>query len=126
MRPRPNPLVGEWINSRDESDLYLSVLTVGELRKGVLRLAEGRRRSGLVRWLENDVKRRFAGRLLPVDLEVGELWGHLTGQLAARGRTLPVIDSLLAATALHHHLIVVTRNVEDFAAAGVRVENPWS
>jgi len=126
MRPHPDSAIRTWMDRQDEVDLFLSVLTIGELRKGVARLAEGRRRSDLVRWLDSEVKKRFAGRILPVDLEVGETWGRLVGELAAKGRILPVVDSLLAATALHHNLIVVTRNTDDFLAAGVRVENPWS
>ena len=126
MRPHPNPAIGAWIDLHDEWDLYLSVLSIGELRKGVAKLAEGRRRLQLVHWLESDVKKRFAGRILPIDLEIAETWGRLIGQAGASGKVLPAVDSLIAATALHHGMIVVTRNVEDFTAAGVPVENPWS
>jgi predicted nucleic acid-binding protein len=101
--------------------LYLSVLTLGELRKGVERLADGRRRLRLENWLDSDLKLRFAGRWLPVDEEVAERWGLVT----ARGAVLPTTDGLIAATALVHGMTVVTRNAVDMAAAGALVLNPW-
>ena len=125
-RPRPNAAVLRWFEGHEEWSWYVSVLTIGELHKGILRLAEGPRRTKLQQWLDVDLRKRCAGRILPVDVEIAETWGRLCAQAERLGRTLPAVDSLLAATALQHGLIVVTRNVEDFAAAGVTVENPWS
>jgi len=99
---------------------------MGELYKGAKRLPESRRRTLLTEWIEMDLKERFAGRILPVDLEVAEIWGQICADAERRGRVLPVVDSLIAATALHYDMIVVTRNVSHFSPAGVAVENPWS
>lgn len=122
-RPNPAPGVLTWFAGIPESALYLSVLTLGELRKGVERLDSSARRERLITWLEHDVIVRFGERLLPLNLEVAERWGRL---LAHCERTLPAIDGLLAATALHHNLSVVTRNVADFTLPGLTVINPWT
>ena len=114
-RERPEPRVLSWLAAVDESQLFLSVLTLGEIRKGASSLPESRRRSGLEVWLERQVKVRFAGRILPVTGDIAERWGWLAGEAKARGRTLPVIDGLLAATALHHNLTLITRNVRHFS-----------
>ncbi len=111
-----------WVESRPASVLYLSVLSVGEIRRGVESLANGRHRTALLDWLEVDLSAFFAGRLLPVDLAVADRWGRL---LSHASRPLPAVDSLLAATALHHDMTLVTRNVRDFAIAGLDVINPW-
>ncbi len=125
IRPKPFPGVAEWVRNQQEEHLYLSVLTLGELRKGVERLTDGRRRRVLENWLDSDLKLRFAGRWLAVDEEVAERWGLVTAQAAARGAVLPTIDGLIAATALVHGMTVVTRNTADLAAAGALVLNPW-
>lgn len=126
VRPQPARAVVEWIRGQPEEHLYLSVLTLGELRKGVDRLATGRRRRQLEDWLDRDLRLRFAGRWLPVDEDVAERWGQLAAGAMARGAGLPVIDGLIAATALTHGLTVVTRNTADIAAAGAPVLNPWT
>jgi predicted nucleic acid-binding protein len=113
------------MEAADESLLHLSVLTLGEIRKGLAALPQGRRRTRLEAWLEVDLRSRFSGRILPVDAAVADRWGLLAAQASASGATLPIIDGLLAATALHHNLTLVSRNVSDFAAAQVPVLNPW-
>src|SRR6185369_14075346 len=100
-----------------------SVLTLGELRKGVASLEDERRRTALLDWLETELPAFFAGRVLPIDGEVADRWGRI---LAAAGRPVPAIDSLLAATALHHGLTLVTRNVRDVAGLGLEIINPWT
>ncbi len=125
VRPQPTPSVTEWLRNQQEEHLYLSVLTLGELRKGIARLTDGRRRLRLENWLDRDLKLRFAGRWLTVDEEVAERWGLATAQAAARGVVLPSIDGLIAATALVHGMTVVTRNAADMAAAGALISNPW-
>jgi predicted nucleic acid-binding protein len=109
----------------DESLLYLSVLTVGEIRKGLARLPQGKRRSQLETWLDSDLPVRFARRVLAVDAGVADRWGWMMAQAKEARKTLPVIDSLLAATALHHNLTMVSRNVGDFVDTHVPVLNPW-
>ena len=125
VRVKPDPRVLEWMEAADESLLYLSVLTLGEIRKGLAALAQGRRRTQLEAWLEGDLRGRFSGRILLVDAAVADRWGLLAAQARRNGVTLPIVDGLLAATALHHNLTMVSRNVCDFAAARVPVFNPW-
>ena len=121
-KKHPDPQVLAWFAQVDDEHLYFSVLSVGEIRRGVERLAESEQRRLLLTWLEHDLIPWFGERLLAVDLVVAERWGRL---LAEVGRPLPTVDSLLAATALVHNLTVVTRNVADFALPGVNVLNPW-
>lgn len=121
-RKSPNPAVVDWISQRPSTVLYLSVLTLGEIRKGIEGVADQARRQSLSDWLEVDLPTFFTGRILPVDGAVADRWGRL---VAAAGRHLPAIDSLLAATALTHDLTLVTRNIKDFAGMPVQTFNPW-
>jgi hypothetical protein len=105
--------------------LFLSVITLGELQKGIAKLTDGRRRAKLEAWVEHDLVDRFEGRVLLVDLAVASRWGALSGQAEARGAPVPVIDSLIAATAMTLALTVVTRNVKDFEACGAACLDPW-
>ena len=125
VRVKPDPRVLEWMEAADESLLHLSVLTLGEIRKGLAALSHSRRRTRLEAWLEVDLRSRFSGRILPVDAAVADRWGLLAAQARRNGATLPIVDGLLAATALHHNLTIVSRNASDFAAAQVPVLNPW-
>jgi len=125
VRSKPEPRVLEWIEAADESLLYLSVLTLGEIRKGVAGLPQGKRRTHLETWLELDLQARFAGRILRIDAAVADRWGLLAAEAKAKGKTLSAIDGLLAATALQHNLTIVSRNVSDFASAHASVLNPW-
>jgi len=126
VRPKPDRSVLRWLDSHPEVDLYLSVLTVGELQKGLTRMPEGKRRQHLTQWIEEDLGSRFEGRVLPVNAEIARIWGVLAGNAENDGRPLPAIDVLIAATAIHHKLTIVTRNTRDFLATGVAVEDPWS
>ena len=112
-----------WFSQRPATTLYLSVLTLGEIRKGIEADSDVLHRQSLLDWLETDLPAFFNGRVLPVDTAVADRWGRL---VAAAGRPLPAIDSLLAATALEHDLVLVTRNVKDFAGLPVEIFNPWS
>lgn len=126
LKPEPEAKVVRWIEETDESILFLSVITIGEIRKGIERLAPGSRRGRLESWLKIDLRARFRNRILPVDESVAERWGALSAAAAAKGKPLPVIDGLLAATAVHHDLMFVTRNVRDVAGTSVSTLNPWS
>ena len=125
VKPRPNEKVVRWVDSVDERKLFLSVLTVGELEKGITKLQESQRKAELQGWLKYDLAERFAGRILPVDSAVAIAWGRVQGQAERAGAKLPVIDSLLAATAEIHSLILATRNTADFDRCGATVFNPW-
>jgi predicted nucleic acid-binding protein len=125
VRVKPQPRVVEWMEAADERSLYLSVLILGEIRKGLAGLAQGKRRARLETWLEVELQARFADRILPIDAPVADRWGLLAAQAKSRGTSLPIIDGLLAATALHYNLTVVTRNSSDFRNAQVQVLNPW-
>ena len=125
VRPRPDAHVIAWFEAADETLLHLSVLTLGEIRKGLAGLPQSRRRSNLETWLEADLRERFARRILPIDDAIADRWGWLAAQSRRRGKPLPVRDGLIAATALEHNLTVVSRNLMDFSAAGVPVLSPW-
>jgi predicted nucleic acid-binding protein len=120
---KPNPDGCAWFEERPATTLYLSVLTLGEIRRSIEALPKSKRRLKLLDWLETELPGFFAGRVLPVDTEVADRWGRL---LAAAGRPLPAIDSLLAATALTHGLSLVTRNTQDFPHPDLETINPWT
>lgn len=111
-----------WMQARPRESLYLSVLSLGEIRKGIEGVADAAFRQTLTDWLEVDLPKYFLGRLLGVDAQIVDRWGRLQ---ASAGRTLPVVDAMLAATALQHDLTLVTRNVKDFEGLGVPLDNPW-
>lgn len=119
---RPHPGVVRWFDERPSESLHLSVLTLGELRKGIEAMPEGQRKASFRNWLEIDLPEYFAGRILAIDARAADRWGRLC---AEAGRPLPAIDSLLAATALIHDLTLVTRNLTDFNLPGLTVVNPW-
>ena len=125
-RGRANRGAITWLQAQDPLDLAISVLTLGEIRKGVDLLEEGRRKRELLEWLSEDLPAQFDGRVLPIAAEVGLAWGSLTAVAQRQGRPLHVVDGLLLATAQVHGLTVVTRNVDDFVQRGVPVENPYS
>ena len=120
-KQKPSPRVSDWFDAAAPESLFISVLTLGEVRKGIERLGDGRRRARITMWLETELPSWFENRILPVDADVADEWGRL----AARLRNLPAIDGLIAATALRRRLTVVTRNESDFAATGVDLLNPW-
>ena len=125
VRSKPEPRVLEWMQAADESLLYLSVLTLGEIRKGLAWLPQSKRRTHLESWLEVELQARFSGRILPIDAAVADRWGVLAGAAKSRGISLSAIDGLLAATALQHNLTIVSRNVSDFANTQTPILNPW-
>ena len=125
VRLTPDPRVLDWMESADESLLYLSVLTLGEIRKGIAVLPQSKRRTRLETWLEIDLQTRFGSRILPIDSAIADRWGFLAAETRAKGKVLSIIDGLLAATAIHHRLTVVSRNVSDFRNTLVQVLSPW-
>jgi toxin FitB len=123
-RKKPDPRVVQWFSTRTTTQLHVSVLTLGEIRKGIeqIGVVDATRKAALLDWLEIELPTYFGRRLLSIDVNVAEVWGKL---VAKAGRPLPAIDSLLAATAITHQLVVVTRNTRDFSDMGVDVLDPW-
>ena|SRR5215469_15548924 len=126
VKLKPEPRVTDWIEATDESSLYLSVLTLGDIRKGIAMLPQAKRRTAIESWLDVSLSVRFAGRILPISEAVADRWGTLSGLAQLDGTRLPVIDGLLAAIALHHNLTLVTRNIKDISATTVPTFNPWA
>lgn len=125
MRKRPSAVVLDWVAAQVTESVFISAVTLGELRRGALLLGEGKKRNALLLWIETGIKADFAGRILPVDIAVMERWAELQIATQKAGRRLPLMDSLLAATALAHGLTLATRNLADFQAAGVPLLYPW-
>jgi predicted nucleic acid-binding protein len=125
VKPRPDPGVVRWFDQVDEDRTYLSVITLGELRKGIDRLADGRRRHRLDHWLTTELPERFTDRILPIDATVADQWGRLLARTETAGTTIHGTDALIAATALTHQLQIVTRNVAHFQPTGIDILSPW-
>ena len=123
---RPDPRVTAWIDSIDSETAFLSAITLGEIRKGIEKLPDSDRKSTLQAWLRDELSIMFSGRVLPIDTPVALRWGELAGALESRGKKMAAIDSLIAATSLHHHCRLVTRNEDDFKHSGIALLNPWS
>jgi predicted nucleic acid-binding protein len=124
-RNQPEARVADFIRKAGQPNLFLSVMTVGEIRKGIDGLPVSRKRGDLEQWLTIDVRQWFSGRILPVTEAVAERWGQLAAAAKRNGIIVAVVDGVIAATALEHDLTVVTRNVRDFAHLGVSVLNRW-
>lgn len=122
---QPAAKVIQWLDSVDDTVIYLSVITIGEIKKGIEKLPDLTRKTALSTWLTDELFTRFQDRILSVDTAVMLTWGDLTAMLEKKGRKLPAMDSLVAAVALQHQAILVTRNEADFADTGVTVLNPW-
>ena len=125
MRKQPSAVVLDWVAAQVTASLFISAVTLGELRRGALLLGPGKKRNALLLWIETGIKADFADRILPVGIAVMERWAELQIATQKAGRSLPLMDSLLAATALAHGLTLATRNLADFQAAGVPLLDPW-
>ncbi len=124
-KPNPDPGVRQWIEDTEEARLFISVLSLGEIQKGIAKLEDGRRKNTFQHWLEHDLTLRFQGRILPIDTDTALEWGLLSAASERKGRPTPVIDGLLAVTAISRNLAVVTRNDKDFASYPAKTLNPW-
>lgn len=126
IRPFPNEQVTGWIRSRDEKALFLSVLTLGEIHKGISKLPESKKKNDIRLWMRNDLCLRFQKRILGITEEIAKTWGEIQGKAEKEGRKMPAIDSPIAATAISHGMTLVTRNISDIEISGVSLFNPWS
>ncbi len=126
VKKQPNIQVIQWLDQQAENYLFLSILTIAELKKGIIRIEKQQptRSQKLNQWLDK-VKQRFTGRILPITSEILDTWAALGGQSESQGQPLPMIDSLLVATAIEHEQALVTRNIKDFQFAPIEIINPW-
>ena len=122
VKPKPAQSVVDWISSIESPKFFMSVITLGEIRKGINGIAHERRKNEILNWLEKDLPAYFEERILAIDAKVADTWGRLQGENAY---TLPAIDGLIAATALTFNLKLVTRNTKDFINTPVELVNPW-
>ena len=122
---QPHPGVVTFVDNLDSDDVYLSVLTIGEIIKGTEKLPDSQRKTELRAWLQDDLLARFQGKILPLDTDTIVEWGVLTARAEKLGKPMPAIDSLIAATVLANQMALVTRNISDFDAAGIEIVDPW-
>ena len=125
IKRKPSSNVIKWIKQEEESNFFISVLTIGELHKGIEKLDKSKRKEELHNWVENDLKERFCNRIIDIDMQVAMIWGKIQGMTERVGKPMPAIDSLIAATGITHHLTVVTRNTSDMKESGAVLLNPW-
>jgi toxin FitB len=125
-KKEPNAGTIAWLSNVAEDEVYVSVVTLAELRRGIERLPAGRRRRSLDQWLIEELYPRFDGRIIFVDIAIADRWGRIVAQREARGRPIPIMDALLAATAEVHSLTLVTRNEADFRTTVKSLLNPWT
>ncbi|MCF7970368.1 MAG: type II toxin-antitoxin system VapC family toxin [Methylococcaceae bacterium] len=125
IKPVPNEKVLAWLQSIEEVSLYLSVLTFGEIEKGIDKAVDITRKKRLQLWVEEDLKQRFDGRIIPIDIHVATKWGETQGKVELLGKAMPSIDGLIAVSGLVHNCVVVTRNVTDMQQSAVALFNPW-
>lgn len=125
IKKEPNKNVISWLKKQEETNLYLSVLTFGEIEKGIEKAPDEIRKKKLKLWVEEDLKQRFQGRILPIDLETSVKWGSLQGLSEQVGKPMPTIDGLIAVSGLINNCVVVTRNTSDMEQSTVELFNPW-
>lgn len=124
IKPTPNKNIEKWFFSKKEESLYISVLTFGELKKGISKLTDSKKKTSLTEWLA-EIENRFIERTLDINKEVAETWGLIQGRLEKKGTPMPTIDALIACTAIINSMTVVTRNIKDMTKSGVELINPW-
>ena len=125
VSPKPNTYLLNWLKTEVEDNFYISVLTLGEIEKGIAKLQDSKRKKRLISWVENDLKQRFAGRIIPISLRIATEWGKMQASAELQGKPLPSIDGLIAATALSLSYTIVTRNTSDMKNSGAMLFNPW-
>ncbi len=125
IKNEPNIKVIDWIDSIEEMKLFLSVITIGEIEKGISKLSNSKRKTIISEWLHEDLLIRFNNRIINLDFDILFQWGQMSAALEIKGLTMPSIDSLIAATAKQNNFCLVTRNIKDFENCGIKLLNPW-
>lgn len=125
IKARPTKSVVKWVESIDERSMFISVLTLGEIHKGITKLRASKKKRTLQEWVSNDLNQRFDNRIIPVSIEIARIWGEVQGKAEKKGEKMPAIDSLIGATAIAYDFTVVTRNAADMENSGVQIHNPW-
>lgn len=125
IKPKPDKNVISWLEEQDENSLYLSVLTFGEIEKGIEKASNQIRKQKLRLWVEDDLKKRFEGRIIPISFSIAAEWGKMQGKSELLGKPLPTMDGLIAVSGLVSQCIVVTRNISDMEQSSVELFNPW-
>lgn len=125
VKPAADDKVTDWISSLPEETIHLNVITVGEIQKGIAKLPASAKKDQLQSWLDNDLILRFENRIVPIDQKVARMWGKILAQAEKKGRQIPAIDGLIAATGFVYDMTVVTRNVSDMQVDGLSLFNPW-
>jgi predicted nucleic acid-binding protein len=115
----------DWVVAQDAARCFISSMTLGEIQKGISKLADSTRKADLRSWLARDVQEQFSGRIIAVSVLEALQWGDMQASAESSGKPMPVVDSLIAATALLHGMTLVTRNTRDMEASGVKLFNPW-
>ena len=125
IKREPNKNVISWLQAQNEDDLFLSILTFGEIQKGIQKDPDQSRKKKLKIWVEEDLKKRFENRIIPIDLKVVTNWGSIQGLAELAGRTMPTLDGLIAVSGLTYNCVVATRNTSDMEQSTVELFNPW-
>ncbi len=125
IKARPAKNIVKWVESIDERAMFISVLTLGEIHKGIQKLRASRKKRTLQEWVSSDLYERFDNRIIPVSIKIARIWGEIQGKAEKKGERMPAIDSLIAATAIAYDFTVVTRNAADMENSGVKINNPW-
>ena len=126
VKKNPNSQVINWLDDQDETSLYVSILSIAKLKKGIIRIqnSQPNRYHKLWNWLQK-LEQRFNSRIVPLDNNIINTWATICGQSEAKGNKLPIMDSLIAATAYQYDMIIVTRNITDFTFSSIEVFSPW-
>ena len=125
IKPHPNESVIAWLQSKSEDCLFLSVLSFGEIAKGIEKLSDETKKMRLKQWVEEDLKLRFKDRIISIDLDISVKWGEVQGIAELKGRPMPSIDGLIAASGIVKNYTVATRNISDMEQSSVKLLNPW-
>jgi len=125
IKKNPSAKVVKWVSKTEEAHLFISVLTIGEIHKGIEKLPESKKKEKLHKWVNYDLKERFKNRIIDFDLQTATVWGKIQAQSELSGKSMPAIDGQIVATGISYDLIVVTRNITDMEISGASLLNPW-